>query len=393
MQARTLADGILWLGAVDWDRRLFDAVIPTPEGTSYNAYLVRGAEKVALLDSADPAFRAQFLRQLEGVPRVDYVIAHHAEQDHSGCLPDVLARYPQAELLCTTKARQMLCDLLPDLPAERIRTVEDGERLELGGRTLRFLYLPWVHWPETMASYLEEDKILFSCDFFGSHLATSSLWASGDDRTLAAAKLYYAQIMMPYAPVVRKDLEKVKALDLKWIAPSHGPVYDKPEMIIQAHDQWLNALPRNKVVIAHVSTHGSTAESVDKLSELLVAQGIEIEPFELTRLQLDRLAASLVDAGTVVFAAPAIWNAPHPLAVMAMYVTAGLKPKAGYVGTMGSFGWSQKAIENVSAFLPGWKAEVLKPVNWRGAPRKEAFAEIEVLAKTIAEKHAAAGYK
>lgn len=383
---RTIANGIRWTGAIDWHRRVFDALIPIPDGTSYNAYLVEGADKTALLDTVDPSFRETLLGRLKDVPRIDYVVAHHAEPDHSGCLPDVMRRYPEAELICTPKARDMLLDLLPDLPPDRIRPVGDGERIDLGGRTLQFVHVPWVHWPETMMTFLEEERALFSCDFFGSHLATSALWASADDRTLPSAKLYYAQIMMPYANVVRKDLDKAKALDPAWIAPSHGPLHDRPASILEAYDAWLNAPARRRVVIGGVSTHGSTAAMAAHLVEALIARGVEVESFDLAALPLDRFASSLVDAGAVIFAAPAIWNAPHPAAVMAMYVTAGLKPKAKVAGLIGSYGWSPKALSDAAPLLPGLKAEILPSVLAKGAPRAETFQALDALTDTLAMK-------
>ena len=157
MKARVVTPKIQMLGAVDWNRTLFDALIPLPQGTSYNAYLVSGNQKVALIDAADPSLQDQLMEQLVSVPRVDYVIAQHAEQDHSGALPQVMAKYPSARLVCSQKASGMLQDLL-DLPADRIQVVLDGETLSLGDLTLEFIYTPWVHWPETMCTYLKRRR-------------------------------------------------------------------------------------------------------------------------------------------------------------------------------------------------------------------------------------------
>ncbi len=384
MNPRLLYPGIHWMGAIDWDRRLFDALIPIPEGTSYNAYHVQGAQKSVLFDSADPAFRDVFLRQVAALPAPDYVVAHHAEPDHSGCIPDVMRMFPSAQLLCTPKAQGMLCDLLPDLPADRMRPVADGERLDIGGRTLRFVHTPWVHWPETMVTFLEEDRGLFSCDFFGSHLATSSLWAEADARTLPGARLYYAQIMMAYAVVVRKNLEKVRALNPAWIAPSHGPVHATPTAILDAYGSWLNDPPRRKAVLVRVSTHGSTAAMADRLVAGLIDRGVEVEPFDACTLPVDRYASALVDSGAIVFAAPAVWDGPHPAALLAMTIAAGLKAKARVVATLGSYGWSPKALLDPAARMPGSKAEFLPPVTARGAPREDTFAALDALAETIA---------
>jgi flavorubredoxin len=179
MKPRKIRDGVYCLGAVDWNRRLFDSLIPLPDGTSYNAFLVEGSEKVALMDTVDPAWEEVLLDQLAGVERIDYIVSHHTEQDHSGAIPKVLEIHPEATVVCSPKAQSLLIDHV-GIGAERIKTVEDGETLSLGDKTLRFIHTPWVHWPETMVSYLVEDRILFTCDLFGSHLATSNLYASSE---------------------------------------------------------------------------------------------------------------------------------------------------------------------------------------------------------------------
>ena len=177
MNKRQIMGKIFWLGAVDWDRRLFDSLIPLPDGTTYNAYLVEGSEKTALLDTVDPSMSDELMAQLDGFPRIDFIVSHHAEQDHSGAIPRVLKRFPEAKVVATPKAKGMLMDLLK-IPDSAFVTVQDGETLSLGDKTLKFIYTPWVHWPETMVTYLQENKILFSCDFFGSHIATTDLFVT-----------------------------------------------------------------------------------------------------------------------------------------------------------------------------------------------------------------------
>ncbi len=176
MHAREIRKGIQFIATVHWERRLFDSLVPLPDGTSYNAYLIRGAEGTALLDTTDPALRDELLEQLQDVERIDYVVSQHSEQDHSGTIPDVLARYPEAKLLCSKKAEDLLTTHLK-VDSARIQVVDDGESISLGDKTLQFVYTPWVHWPETMVTYVPEDRCLFSCDFFGSHLATIGLVA------------------------------------------------------------------------------------------------------------------------------------------------------------------------------------------------------------------------
>ena len=209
MKTGEIRPGILQVGANDWDRRLFDALIPLPDGTSYNAYVVRGSAKTALIDTVDPPLESVLWENLARykIDRIDYVIANHAEQDHSGSLPAVLARFPGAKIVVTPKAKGMLVDLL-HLPEETFITVNDGETLSLGDRTLEFIHFPWVHWPETMLTYAREDKVLFSCDLYGSHLATNEIYVCDEGTLYESAKRYFAEIMMPFRTNIEKNLEK-----------------------------------------------------------------------------------------------------------------------------------------------------------------------------------------
>ncbi len=387
---RKLAEGVYWLGAVDWNRTLFDALIPLPEGTSYNAYLVQG-EKVALIDTVDESRAAALKMQLQDVPVIDYVIAQHAEQDHSGMLPWVLAHYPKAELLCSAKAEGMLQSLLGLDPA-RIRTVADGETLDLGGKTLEFAYTPWVHWPETMVTFLREERLLFSCDFFGSHLATHVLTASEDSRWEAAARLYFAQIMMPYASAIRKNLEKVRALDPATIAPSHGPVHDHPRKVLDYYDKWTSGDVTNRVIIPYVSMHGSTAELVERLEYELTLRGVGAQLFDLSSLRIDQLAGAVVNAATLILASPAVWNGIHPMASFAVELVNGLKPPFRWIGLVGSCGWAPKALSAAEEQFPGLRGATLLPgVAVKGRMTPQTAEEIAQLAETVAGHHREAG--
>jgi flavorubredoxin len=384
-----LRDGVYWTGAVDWDRRLFDALIPLPDGTSYNAYLVRGGDKTALIDTVDPAFTTTLVSQLEalGVDAIDYLVSNHAEQDHSGSLPHLAARYPMAQVVSTPKAKDMLGDLL-HVPKERVLAVEDGGSLPLGGRTLRFVHFPWVHWPETMLTYLEEDHLLFSGDLFGSHLAQSSVFVTDETRMLEAAKRYYAEIMMPFAPVIDKNLHKVAALDVKMIAPAHGPVHQKPELILDAYRTWITAKPKNRAIIAYLSMHESTRAMVLHLTQALASRGVDVDVFNLVDADLGKLAMALVDATTVVLGTPVVLGGPHPKAAYAAMVINALRPQARFAAVIGSYGWNSKVPDQMAALLPNLKLEMLAPVVAKGLPREETFAALDQLAATIASKHA-----
>lgn len=386
MKARKIREGIWWVGAVDWDRRLFDSLIPIPDGTSYNAYLIQGSEKTVLLDTVDPSMTDILFSQLEDVPNIDYIIAHHAEQDHSGTLPHILDKYRNAKVVTTPKGKEILIDLLP-ISEGKFITVEDGETLSLGNRTLKFIYTPWVHWPETMVTYLEEEKILFSCDFFGSHLATTDLYVTDEAKVYEAAKRYYAEIMMPYRTIIHKNLEKIKSYKIDLIAPSHGPVYDKPMSIIDAYQNWVSGEPRNVAVLPYVSMHGSTKKMVECLVSALVERGVTVQRFDLTVTDIGKLAIALVDASTIIIGTPTVIAGPHPNAIYVAYLANTLRPKLKFASIIGSYSWGGKAAEQLRGMLSNLKVEVLDPVLCKGFPREADFKALDKLAATIAEKH------
>ncbi|MGD9110514.1 MAG: FprA family A-type flavoprotein, partial [Phycisphaerales bacterium] len=315
---RKIIENIYEVGAIDWDRRLFDKLIPTPDGTTYNAYLIRGSEKTALLDTVDPPKSDTLFNNLAkaGVEKIDYVISHHGEQDHSGCINEVLMVYPEAKVVTNPKCKAMLIDLL-QTEEKKIITVEDGQMLSLGDKTLQFIYTPWVHWPETMSTYLQEDKILFSCDFFGSHLATSSLFVDDEGMVYESAKRYYAEIMMPFRTNIKKNMEKLASFQIDMIASSHGPLYDKPEFIINAYKDWISDEVKNEVIIPYVSMHESTKLLVDYLVEALIERNIAVKQFNLASSDLGKLAMALVDAATIVIGTGTVLTGAHPKAVYA----------------------------------------------------------------------------
>ena len=386
MKARKIKDSIYWMGSVDWDRRLFDSLVPLPDGTSYNAYLIEGSEKTVLLDSVDPPMADELLAQLEGVSRIDYVISQHAEQDHSGTIPQILEKYTDAKLISTPKAKGILIDLLR-VSEESFITVKDGEILSLGDKTLKFIYAPWVHWPETMVTYLEEDKILFSCDFFGSHIAATDLYVTDEGRVYEAAKRYYAEIMMPFRNVIEKNLEKLASYDIEMIAPSHGQLYPRPSFIIDAYRDWITSPPRNTVVLPYISMHESTKLMVDYFVSALVERGVRVEQFNLGVTDIGKLAMALVDAATIVVGTPTILAGPHPYAAYAAFLANALRPKAKFLSIIGSYGWGGKTVETLAGMIPNLKVEVIDPVLCKGVPSEDDFKALDDLAAAITEKH------
>ena len=384
MKARRIGEDVWWVGAVDWDRRMFDSLILLPDGTSYNSYFIKGSSKSALIDTVDPTMKSVLFERLQNlnVTSIDYVIINHAEQDHSGSLPDVLAAYPMAKAVMSDKCKSLTMNML-HVPEDRIIAVKDGETIELGGKTLQFMEFPWVHWPETILTWLPEQKILFPCDLFGSHLAASDLFFSDETILLPSAKRYYAEIMMPFRQVIEKNLDKVLKLDIRTIAASHGPIYKRPSLILDAYRDWVTGPPKNLIAVPYISMHDSTRLMIERFMEACAERGIFAEQFNLMDADIGRLAMALVDAAGIVFGSPMVLGGPHPKVAYAALLTNALRPKAEFVSVIGSFGWGGRLAETVQSLLSNLKVEFIPPVLVKGLPRVKDYSAIDALAESI----------
>lgn len=366
---------------------LFDELIPLPDGTSYNSYLIKGDEKTALIDTVDPTKTKDLVENLEELGlSIDYVISNHAEQDHSGSINTILELFPDSTVITNPRCKDLLMEFHL-IPENRFKIVDDGETLSLGDKTLKFIYTPWVHWPETMVTYLQEENILFSCDFFGSHLATSNLYVTDRCKVYSSAKRYYAEIMMPFHTMIEGNIEKILQYQVDLIAPSHGPVHQDPEFIINAYQEWISDKTENMVVIPYVSMHGSTQIMVDYLVDVLIEKGIEVRPFNLSRTDIGELAETLVDATTIIIASPTVLTGPHPLVVSATYLTNVLKPKLKFASVIGSYGWGGRMVDQITSMLTNLKIGLLEPVIIKGLPTDEDLEKLDQLANEIEKRH------
>ena len=392
MSVRKIKEGVFSVGVNHWDRRLFDEVIPLPNGTSYNSYLVFGNEKVALIDTVEPVLQNEFLENLKEFKnlKIDYIVAEHAEQDHSGSIPKILEIFKEAKVVTHEKCKELLIEHL-HIDEDRIIVVQDGEKLSLGNRTLTFILTPWVHWPETMSVLLEEDKILFTCDFFGAHYSTSKLFAGNDPLVLEAAKRYYAEIMMPFRSFIRTNMKKLENFTFDMIAPSHGPIWNDPHIIIDAYNDWISDNVKNKVLIPYVSMHGSTKILVDRLVDKLTEKGIEVVPFNLTVADLGNIAINMVDAATIVLAFPTVLTGPHPLGAYITFFANMLRPKTQFVAVITSFGWGGTTIDWVKTHTKNLKAEILAGIEVKGLPYEKDLEQIDVLSDKIELAHKSIG--
>lgn len=392
MTVRYVKSDVIAVGAIDWDRRLFDKLIPLPQGTSYNSFLIQGSEKTALIDTVYPAKSQELINNLKNlnVKTIDYIIANHGEIDHSGTLPQLLEIYPEAKIVTNSKCKEILMSSLP-ISEDKFTVIADGETLSLGNKTLSFILAPWVHWPDTMFTHLLEDKILFTCDFTGSHLATSDLFVRSEHEVYGPAKRYFAEIMMPFRTFVKKHLNKISTLDIDIIAPSHGPLYPNPQFIIDAHKDWVSDEIKNEVIIPYVSMYENTEKMVRYLADLLIAKGIKVTPYNLPETDLGELAMALVDATTLVVGASMVLAGPHPSAAYAAYIVNALRPNVKFLSAVGSYGWmvplGEKMGEQLKGMMPNIQAEIIQPVFVKGLPREETYKRLDILAEEIYNKH------
>jgi flavorubredoxin len=387
MAVRKLVDKVYSVGAIDWDRRLFDELIPLPDGTSYNSYIIFGSEKTALIDTVEPEKKDELLTNLEklGVKRIDYIIANHAEQDHSGSIPFVLNKFPEAKVVTNEKCKGFLKEFLL-LKDDQFIVINDGDTLSLGDKTLKFIFTPWVHWPETMSTYLIEDKVLFSCDFFGSHRAASHLFVENAHRVIVDAKRYYAEIMMPFRLQIRKNIDKVLENEIKYIAPSHGPVYNDPKIIIDAYKEWISDSVEKKVLIPYISMHGSTKEIVEYLTDKFIDLGIEVIPINLTTADVGQIAMELVDAGGIIFATPYVLSGAHPSVVSTAYFINALRPKTKVVSVVASYGWGGIGVNQIKDMVKNLKVDFVEPVLIKGYPKHADFDKLDDFVEQFANK-------
>ncbi len=387
MAVQNMTEDVFSIRMNHWDRKLFDDLIPLPDGTSYNAYLIKGTEKNVLIDTADPSQEEKFFTDIKKLDiKIDYVVSNHAEQDHSGLIPKVLELYSEAKVVTNSKCKSFLKSFLL-IPDEKFIEIKDGETLSLGNKTLEFILTPWVHWPETMSTYLVEDNILFSCDFFGAHRATSHLYVYDEHKVIENAKRYYAEIMMPFRTQIKKNIEKVEKKEIKFIAPSHGPVYNNPKIIIDAYKEWISDKVHKKVLIPYVSMHGSTKKIVEHLVKKFTEYGIEVMPLNLTTTDIGILAMELVDASTVILATPYVLTGVHPSVVFATYLFNALRPKTKFVSIVVSYGWGGIGVEQVKNMIPNVKAVLIEPVLVNGYPKKEDFDKLDKLIETVIDKN------
>jgi anaerobic nitric oxide reductase flavorubredoxin len=359
MQAVQVSDGIHWVGAIDWNLRDFHG-FETPNGTTYNAYLVQGADKIALVDTVKLAFVPELLERIvEVVPldKIDYIVVNHVEPDHNGGLVAVMEAMPQAKVVASAGGVRGIAGYHGAEIADQVSAVGVDDVIDLGGKTLQFLPMPMVHWPDSMFTFCAESGTLMPNDAFGQHLATSERFADEIDLKLAIEELgiYYANILTPVATAVGKSIGKV--IEKGWvcdvIAPSHGIIWRRDQIptVFDSYDRFIAEETEDKIVIAYSTMWGSTDVLAREIADGASAEGVDVVLFDLAISPHAHITHQLMNARALLLGSPTLHHGMlYRVAGMLQYLQ-GIKPKNKIAGAFGSFGWSSGATKQMTGRL------------------------------------------
>ena len=361
-----LSERVQWIGALDPTMRSFDIILKTPNGTTYNAYAVRGSEGVAVIDTVKAECADQFFERLEAIARYDeikVIVLNHLEPDHTGALPELMRRAPQAKLYISQSAQLMIKALLNQQDIDFI-SVGTGDTVNLGDRTLKFLHTPYLHWPDTQCTYLEEECILFSGDVFGCHFCDERLFNDkvGDFRF--AFEYYYAHIMRPFRDHVINALELVEPLPINIIAPTHGPILrDQPKRYMQRYRELSGQRLQSEVnadektlVIFYISAYGSTTQMAQMIRDgAEQVAGVRASLYDMEGGDSDLFVDLVEDADGILIGSPTINGDAVKPAWDLVSSFAKINVKGKLAGAFGSFGWSGEAVRMLEDRMRGLK--------------------------------------
>ena len=390
-KAKKVSDSVWWVGAIDWSVRNFHGY-QTTRGTTYNAFLVI-ADKVTLIDTVKAGFGTEMLARIASVidpQKIDYLVSNHSELDHSGSIIETLNAIKPEKVFASAMGAKALAAHF-DLPSE-ITVVSDGEQLDLGGKTITFAETKMCHWPDSMVTYLHEDKLLFSQDAFGMHLAGYELFDDQCDRALLeheSAK-YYANILLPLSLSVSKALAKLSDLGIecKIIAPDHGPIWrSDPKWIMDAYTMWANQPRTDKAVIIYDTMWGSTDLMARAVGEGLAAGGAKVRLMPLSGEHRSNIATEILDAGALILGSPTINNQAYPSLADCLSYIKGLRPIGMVGGVFGSFGWGGGAAKSLVSSLEKMNVELLaEPISSKYVPDSDVLKQCYELGQLVAER-------
>lgn len=384
-----LTENVYWVGAIDWTVRDFHGY-STNQGTTYNAYLVL-ADKITLIDTVKTSFKDELLARIATVIKpedIDYIISNHAEMDHSGALPEIINVVKPEKVFASVMGVKALKEHF-HLDYE-ITGLKDGDTLNLGNLNLKFLETRMLHWPDSMVSYLIEEKILFSQDGFGMHLATGERFADELDPSLLRQEgaKYFANILLPYAPLILKLLDRIKALNIpiETIAPDHGPIWRKgPGTIVSWYEEWARQEPKAKVVIVYDTMWQGTDKMARAIADGVALEGVEVKVMKLRANDRSDVMMEILDAGAVVVGSPTLNNGLFPTVADMLTYMKGLKPKGKLAMAFGSYGWSGEAPRIIAEELKGMGMEmVAEPYKVKYVPDQNALDACQQLGRKVA---------
>ncbi len=380
---------VYWVGGVDWTLRDFHGYA-TERGTTYNAFLIL-ADKITLVDTVRAPFYEEMMSRIASVTdpaRIDYIISNHAEMDHSGCLPQVIDRVkPEKVFVTENGAKALKAHFHRDFD---FSIVEEGQTVSLGNMNVSFIETRMLHWPDSMFTYLAEDRLLFSQDGFGMHLASSQRFDDEiDDGILEyeAAK-YYANILLPFSPMAKAALEKASKLDVAIIAPDHGPIWRKDvQRILDFYGRWAAQQPARKALIAYDTMWGSTDTMAKAIEDGLTVEGVEVRSMRLRENHRSNVATEYLDAGAIIVGSPTLNNGMFPTVAETLSYLKGLRRKNLIGAVFGSYGWSGEAVAQIKETLTAMRVElVADPINVLYVPEKAALMECRDLGVLVARK-------
>lgn len=385
-----LTEGVYWVGAIDWNIRDFHGYT-TPRGTTYNAYLIVD-KKIALVDTVKFGFSDEMLgriREIIDPGDIDYVISNHVEMDHSGSLPEIMERATKARVIATERGKEGLCRHYKC--DWSFTTVKTGDELNLGKRNLLFIETPMLHWPDSMFTYIKEERILFSSDAFGQHIATYQRFEDevGDFIMDEAAK-YYANILVPFSKLILKKVEEVKntGIDIDIIAPDHGVIWRKdPGRIVNAYVNWARGDAKDKVLIIYDTMWDSTDKMARAILGGVANEGVEVELFHLRKGDWSEIVKEILDAKAILVGSPTLNNGMFPTVGGFLTYLKGLKFKGKIGAAFGSYGWGGGAVKAINEELKKAGFNVIEPgLQIKFRPDEEGIKECVEFGKKTARK-------
>lgn len=388
-----LKEGVNWVGVVDWNIRDFHGYT-TSRGSTYNAYLITD-EKTALVDTVKAQFcneLVEHISEITPLEKLDYIVVNHVEMDHSSSLPTIAKLAKNAKILATAKGKE---ELIKHFGAEfeRVEVIKSGDTLKLGKKTLSFLEAPMLHWPDSMFTYLVEDKILLPNDAFGQHLASSSRFDDEVDEKILMeeAITYYSNILTPFSPLIVKKIQEVVAMKLPIdiIGPSHGIIWRKdPMKIVNAYLDWCTGkIVKNKAVIVFDTMWGSTDKMARAIGEGIASQGVEVKLLKLRATDNTNIVTEITDAKAVIVGSPTLNNGMFPSLGSFLTYIGGLRPKGKTWCFFGSFGWGGGAVRGMIKMAKEVGFDVMEPgLELKWVPTAEELKKCFEFGQQIAQK-------